>query len=45
VGIAEVRSHYARAVEAFKSTGAQNALQIQVTEPKDEFDATYRGLK
>jgi cephalosporin-C deacetylase-like acetyl esterase len=44
VSIAKVRSHYAGAVEAFKSTGAPEALHIQVTEPKDEFNATYRGL-
>jgi len=45
VGIAKVRGQYAGAVEAFKSVGAQDALHIEVTEPKDEFSATYRGLK
>ncbi|MGA3323513.1 MAG: alpha/beta hydrolase family protein [Terriglobia bacterium] len=44
VGIAEVRGQYAGAVEAFKSTGAQDALHIEVTEPRDEFGTTYRGL-
>ena len=44
-GIAKVRGQYAGAVEAFKSLGAQDALHIEVTEPKDEFNATYRGLK
>jgi len=45
VGIAKVRGQYAGAVEAFKSSGAQDALHIEVTEPRDEFSATYRGLK
>lgn len=45
VSAAKVRGHYAGAVDAFKASGAQDALHIQVTEPKDEFNATYRGLK
>lgn len=45
IGLAKVRGQYAGAVEAFKSSGAQDALHIQVTDPKDEFKATYRGLK
>jgi hypothetical protein len=42
--ISTVRGQYAAAVEAFKSWGAQDALHIEVTEPKDEFSVTYRGL-
>jgi hypothetical protein len=44
-GIAKVRGEYAGAVEAFKAAGAQEALHIEVTEPKDEFNAIYAGLK
>jgi cephalosporin-C deacetylase-like acetyl esterase len=45
VGSAKVRGQYAVALEAFKLSGAQDALHIEVTEPRDEFNATYRGLK
>jgi len=45
LGITKVRGQYAGAVEAFKSLGASDALHIQVTEPRDEFNATYQGLK
>lgn len=45
LGITKVRGQYAGAVEAFKSSGAQDALHIEATEPKDEFGSTYRGLK
>jgi hypothetical protein len=45
VNIAKVRQEYAGAAEAFKSSGAEGGLHIKVTEPKDEFGATYRGLK
>jgi hypothetical protein len=45
VGVSMVRGQYASAAEAFKAEGAPDALHIQVTEPKDEFSATYQGLK
>jgi cephalosporin-C deacetylase-like acetyl esterase len=45
LGIAKVRGQYAGAIDAFKSSGAPDALHIQVTEPRDEFNATYQGLK
>jgi hypothetical protein len=45
VGINKVRGQYAGAIEAYKSMGAQGALRIEATEPRDEFNATYRGLK
>jgi hypothetical protein len=45
VGIAKVRGQYAGAVEAFKAEGAPEALHIEVSEPKDEFNSIYRGLK
>ena len=34
VDIAKVRGQYAGAVEAFKASGAQDALHIEVTEPR-----------
>jgi hypothetical protein len=43
--IAKARGQYSRSSEAFKAVGAQDALHIEVTEPKDEFGATYRGLE
>ncbi len=45
VAIEKVRSEYAEAMDAYKLSGAADALRIQVTEPADEFSATYRGLK
>jgi len=45
VGIAKVRDQYAGAAEAFKASGASGALHIEVTEPKEEWGFTYRGLK
>jgi hypothetical protein len=45
VGVTMVRGQYAGAIDAFKSAGAQDALHIEVTEPRDEFNATYQGLK
>jgi len=44
-GIATVRGQYAGAMEAFKAEGASDALHIEATEPKDEFNSIYRGLK
>jgi cephalosporin-C deacetylase-like acetyl esterase len=44
-GISKVRGQYAGAAEAFKAEGAPEALHIEVTEPKDEFNSIYRGLK
>lgn len=45
LGIARVRGEYASAAEAFKAEGAQDALHIEVSEPKQDFDSIYRGLK
>jgi cephalosporin-C deacetylase-like acetyl esterase len=45
VSTAKVRRQYGVALDAFKAAGEPNALRIEVTEPRDEFGATYRGLK
>jgi hypothetical protein len=45
LGLAKIRGQYAGAVEAYKSLGAREALHIEITEPRDEFNATYHGLK
>ena len=45
LGLAKVREQYSAAVQAFKSSGAADALHIQMTEPREEFNVTYRGLK
>jgi cephalosporin-C deacetylase-like acetyl esterase len=44
-GITKVRGQYAVAQDAFNALGAKEALHIVVTEPREEFTATYRGLK
>ncbi len=44
-GIVKVRGQYAAAADAFNALAAKDALHIEVTEPKEEFDITYRGLK
>jgi len=44
-GITMVRGQYAGAAEAFKAAGAPDALHLEVTEPKVEFNSIYRGLK
>jgi hypothetical protein len=39
------REQYARSVEAFKSLKAADAIHLEVTEPGEEFDPIYQGLK
>ena len=39
------RQCQAPAADAFNALAAKDALHIEVTEPKEEFDITYRGLK
>jgi len=43
--IGKVREQHTIAAEAFKVSGAPDALQIEVTEPKEEFNAIYRALR
>ena len=45
LGIEKARAEYARPAEAFRSLGAPDALHIEVAEPEEKFEVTYRGLK
>jgi len=45
VDIGNARQEYARSFEAFKALNAADAIHLEVTEPGEEFDTIYRGLK
>ncbi len=45
VGLGEVRSEYARSVEAFKALDAESAIRIAMRNPEEGLGATYRELK
>ncbi len=45
VAIGEVRKQFVRSVEAFKTLGAEEAIQIAVAKPEERLEAIYRGLR